>query len=85
MEVIVVKSPNKERDRIPIGHFLVTNKAFCSRPESHPTSLLAKEDPCKSPNNQSCYHHNRLPSTKTPVLKITAVQIIEYGGEFAST
>lgn len=52
MKVILIKSRNNERDRVPVEHLLSLNEAPCTGIGLHINDVLAKEAPWKSPDLQ---------------------------------
>ena len=74
-----MKSPNNGEDRVPTGHLLSLNKVSINGTGLHPSELLAKSIPWKSPTIQAVTKTiGCSPKTdKVPLFKTIPTQVHE--------
>lgn len=60
MKVILMKSPNNERDRTPLGHLLSSNETFNFGTRFQPIEQLSEIVPWESSNSSGFQDHRLL-------------------------
>lgn len=77
MKTILIKSPNTERNGVPMGHLLSPNEASTTRTGLYPTELWAKGVPNSS---IACQDNNLFTANRQgPLAEHKLTELIEHG------